>query len=319
MKARFAVAVLATLATAALVASSAGAAVTMGSDLSQAPDDGVFCATTCTWVQSPLPGRVSAAPTDGVIVRWRIRTDAVGGPFALQVARPAGGNDRTGIATSASVTTPGAGTHVFPTRLAVKAGDNIGIRFDSTNLARFHGGPGVVGAAALYFPPALADGTTRTPTIVNTNLEFFVNADLETDLDGDGFGDETQDQCVGRAGATDGCDRVAPKVTVGAKSLLSYRKLSAKVTTDKAATLTTTGRVTVKVGKRRKTIRVNKLITPLAAGETKTMKLSFARKARGQVKKLMLAKRKLTLVAEFRAVDDSGNVAVVTRKIRLKL
>ena len=55
------------------------AATTLGSDLAQVPGEYVFCDTTCTCVQSALPGRVVAAPTDGVVVRWRISTDIAGG------------------------------------------------------------------------------------------------------------------------------------------------------------------------------------------------------------------------------------------------
>ena len=71
------------------------------------PGEYVFCDTTCTSVQSALPGRVVAAPFDGVVVRWRIRTDIAGGPFALRIAAPFTGNQRTSGAVSAQVSTDG--------------------------------------------------------------------------------------------------------------------------------------------------------------------------------------------------------------------
>lgn len=319
MKNRAKVLVLASLATFLVAVPSAGAAVTMGSDLSQAPDDGVFCATTCSWIQSPLPGRISAAPTDGVIVRWRIRTDVAGGPFALQVARPAGGGALTGIATSPEVSAPNGGVSEFPVRISVKQGDNIGIKWTSSNMARFHGGTGVIGAAALYFPPALADGDTRTPAITNGDLEFFVNADLEADVDGDGFGDETQDLCVGQTGASSGCAAATPTVSVKAATRQSYRKLNVTVTGDRAATVTAGARVVVKIGKRRKSFRAANVIAPLAANTAQVVKLAFKRATRGQLKKLLKARRKLTAAITVKVADVAGNTTTVERKVKLKL
>ena len=44
-----------------------------------------------------------------------------------------------------------------------------------------------------------------------------LNADVEPDADADGFGDETQDQCLGQAGPDNGCpapDTAAPETTI---------------------------------------------------------------------------------------------------------
>jgi hypothetical protein len=56
-----------------------------------------------------------------------------------------------------------------------------------------------------FWDPPLAAGETRAPTGDQTNAEILVQATIEPDTDGDGFGDEGQDACVGTAGSEGGC------------------------------------------------------------------------------------------------------------------
>ena len=53
--------------------------------------------------------------------------------------------------------------------------------------------------------PPLAAGESRVPTNTSPNFELLVQATIEDDADVDGFGDETQDGCVGVAGPLGGC------------------------------------------------------------------------------------------------------------------
>lgn len=176
------------LSAALFVPSPASAAVTIGSDLAN-PGSPTGCDEDCTAVQFALPGRQIAAPFNGVIVRWRVR-DSIGS-MKLRVVRPAEGGQGTGAGTSAPITANGL-IATFDTRLPVRAGDNIGIDLTpQTTLAARQ----VTGAReAVWFPP-LADGQTRSPEVVNNDVENLFNADIEPDADGDGFGDETQDLC----------------------------------------------------------------------------------------------------------------------------
>jgi hypothetical protein len=54
------------------------------------------------------------------------------------------------------------------------------------------------------------------------------SADLEPDADGDGFGDETQDQCLGTAGSQNGCAAasapVAPPAPAKKKKCKKHKK-----------------------------------------------------------------------------------------------
>lgn len=300
--------ILVTVLSAALFAfaGSASAAVTLGSDLSQEPDDGVFCAAACSWIMGALPGRVTEAPSDGVIVRWRIRTDGPGGPFALQVARPAGGDSRLGISASESKPVAAAGVSEFLTRLPVKQGDNIGIKWTSANTARFHGGAAVPGAAALYFTPALADGESRNASIVNTDFQFFVNADLEADADGDGYGDETQDTCLGTAGSVNGCVSLAPNLTRKVAKRQSIRSLAATVSLDRVGSVIARAVVTYKSSGKRVTIKSKLVKRPLATLVDTKLKFAFTRSQRAKLGSQLKRGRKLNAKINFVARDSAG-------------
>jgi hypothetical protein len=127
---------LAAAATALLVclAESASAAITVGSDLTRDEDVLIGCigATSCTGVQTQIPGRQVTSPIDGVIVRWRVG-DGVG-PLTLRVFRAEGGALR-GVARSDTVTptvptsAPGQPPNIstFATRIPVRAGDLGGL------------------------------------------------------------------------------------------------------------------------------------------------------------------------------------------------
>ena len=187
---------------------SAGAAVTIGG-----PADHVYfgaeqhlaraCSTTdsCTVMQTHAPpGVVLTAPTDGVIVRWRIRAIDTGASLvSLQVLRTAGGNAFVAVNESPQRELPNDNNIflTFNTRQAVHAGDQIGLKALHGQNLWILGATGNSEFFAAGFDPALG------PTPMSQNLvlasgdsesaEF--NADLEPDVDHDGFGDETQDQC----------------------------------------------------------------------------------------------------------------------------
>jgi hypothetical protein len=184
-------------------ASPATAAVTIGEDTSSAPNNAYIGCTldpsiVCTEAQVQHPTKSYAAPFDGVIVRWRIYGFT---PVTLRVLRPAGGGAYIGVGSSATEIAGGLGEKVFATSLPIHMGDLIGLNISGA------GAVGVnltAGAVFAHFNPALADGDTRAPT-QSIPEALLYNADLEPDADGDGFADETQDQCVGQAGSANGC------------------------------------------------------------------------------------------------------------------
>lgn len=319
MKHRFTVLAIAVAATSLFAAQGASGAVTMGSELAKPVDNiGVFCATTCSWIQSTLPDRVVSAPTDGVIVRWRIKTDGASGPYSLQVARPAGGNTRTGVSTSDPVSTAAAGISEFPTRLSVKQGDNIGLNWTSSNTAIFMSDGGTPGASALYFAPALINGATIAEDVVNGNTEFLVNADVEPDADADGFGDETQDTCLGIAGPANGCAALAPAVKLTVAKRQSIRKLSGTVSLDRIGSVLARAVVTYKVKGKRVTIKTKLVKSPLVALTDTKLKFAFSKAQRAKLSKQLKSGRKLSAKISFVARDTGGSSSNASATVRLK-
>src|SRR3954454_19618656 len=76
-------------------ASFAQGSTTIGSDLAGTPAGSPSCAPQrCTFWQTSLPGRMTAAPVEGVIVRWRVKagmTRAGSETLRLRVVHPQAG------------------------------------------------------------------------------------------------------------------------------------------------------------------------------------------------------------------------------------
>jgi hypothetical protein len=191
---------LLTIGIAALaVPCSANAAVTIGSNLDAAAIRPLTCLSApCTTSHIALPASSTAsggllAPIDGVVVRWRIKVENDVTPVALRITRPGIAAIRTGAGTGPTVTPQPAAISTFEVRLPISAGDAVGIdccqEFD---LDAFAPTPG---AHYSFWNPRLEDGAL--PRVVSpVAQELLVNADIEPDCDGDGFGDETQDPSI---------------------------------------------------------------------------------------------------------------------------
>jgi Ca2+-binding RTX toxin-like protein len=200
---RFVTAALSAAVVLLALASPAPAAITIGSDLT-ASDGTDACGVACTGIVTAIPGRTTASPITGVVVRWRVG-DGVG-QLTFRVARPAantypGDDTHTGGGRSApvTVTTPPSDEvgeppviSTFPTRVPISAGDHIGVDLTATSRV---GVRDRAGAEAAIFVPPLGAGERREAQVVLDDFEAVVNADVEPDADRDGFGDETQDQC----------------------------------------------------------------------------------------------------------------------------
>jgi hypothetical protein len=179
-------------------AAAARAATTVGSDLSQ-PASTTACATTCTafTVLHTTGAPVAVAPSDGVVVRWRVKAGQSAPGVALRTLRPSGAGSYVSTGSSDPETAP-VGTSVFDTRLPVKAGDIIA--------ADSGGGARIFAVSTTYdvraFNPPLFGGP---PNSDQAGRELLVNADIEPDADGDGYGDETQDLCPTDASRQTAC------------------------------------------------------------------------------------------------------------------
>jgi Ca2+-binding RTX toxin-like protein len=183
-------------------ASPAGAAVTIGSDLSPDPNSGPSCVGTdaCTLANLTVAGAPTGSPINGVVVRWRVRSagaDVPGDPVRLKVARLSGGGAFTGISTSATETitdTSVATTFTFSTSQPIAAGDVIALDIDAGNGNLLIRNLTPVDVSWVRWQPPLLDGQNRVPDGGPfMDGEHMFNADVEPDCDNDGLGDETQD------------------------------------------------------------------------------------------------------------------------------
>jgi hypothetical protein len=235
---RFVLAVSVLAAGAMLVAPpSAQAAVTIGSDLSPNAGNQNPCAPVagmpCTIANLQLPGEQVTAPFDGVVVRWRVEAVSgdTGTPVRLRVVRDAGGSAFTAVGTSATRTIPMTGleTFSFATRLPIAAGEQVALDVEppSTELLLVATAATVDGLLGRWQPEL---GSVPQPPTSSMGEATF-NADVEPDTDGDGFGDESQDDCPGEAGSSNGCETTPPEtiITKRPQSKVKTRRKKKKV------------------------------------------------------------------------------------------
>ncbi len=133
----------------------------------------------------------------GVITAWEHRTGTVSGRLTFKVYRPTGEPGRFfTVASDPQAVTAGAG-HAFAVRIPVQPGDRLGLSSptNTVHLAYRTFNP----ADQFAFFPVDSDpaaGTTVTQDgAPATGYRLDVAARVESDLDGDGFGDESQDRC----------------------------------------------------------------------------------------------------------------------------
>ncbi len=221
----------ATLATSALVgAASAAASVQIGATFT--PNLG--CGSPNATLQAVSPSGQYAAPSAGVLTSWSFQADGSPPQLKLKVGRPAGGNNFTIVGDSPRQTMTPNALNTFPTRIPVQAGDVIGY---------YHEGPAggdkcVRNAAPTYSTRFVnvdpAPGSTMAYMTVGA-LQIDLSTVLEPDADHDGYGDETQDKCVGTAGTFNGCPNT---VTVNKlKQKGTKPKVKVKATVPGAGTL----------------------------------------------------------------------------------
>ena len=215
----------------ALPASASGA-VTIGSNLEATANIGALrLRPACTWAHQALPVGSQApggvlAPSDGVVVRWRIKRGSALGtdptPAALRITRPGNSATRISAGTGPTVIPAADQISTFDVRLPIQAGDTIGIdccagddAFDS-----LFAWADTAGASYQGWSPRLVDGEPPRAAFQVTTDELLVNADIEPDADEDGFGDETQDQCPTDASTQGTCppdtDPPETEITKGA-------------------------------------------------------------------------------------------------------
>jgi hypothetical protein len=200
------------------VTTPARASVTFGTDLTTGDNGVAEPCSNWTYVDpgssdcvSTLGGDVNTgatAPIKGVITSFSIRMGdpVVGRLRVVRMDNPnqPGSTTLTFEATGSDVSVPGDGVaHSFLTRLPVAIGDSIA--FASSSAIHRTSQNNHMWRLDRDGP----DGSTSTPaTIASGQLSGWeppINATIEGDADGDGYGDETQDLCPSMASTHDAC------------------------------------------------------------------------------------------------------------------
>jgi hypothetical protein len=170
---------------------------TIGSPLNLAPDPHGFSASgnAVQALQLDAAGTVSAAPKAGVLTHWRLRAQPGKGDTVLQLLRPnQAGTNYAVVAETEPVHATSTDVITVADRLVVKAGDRLAVR---SVLNAANRDLGVIAARAA--DALVADdlpktvGQTWTPdTSAPAGFRLLVQADIEPDVDHDGYGDVTQ-------------------------------------------------------------------------------------------------------------------------------
>lgn len=148
----------------------AGAAVTIGPDLTAAPSNTFSCNVPggCTYAQK-TPAYTSTF--NGTVVGWIVRGGS--GPLTFRVI-----DGNTGKASTQAFTPPNTGVTCLPTSTPINAGDRIGVDLP----AGFVSNIGVrtrAGALVDGWTPWLANGVTLPPTNTYPDFDLLLDAVIE--------------------------------------------------------------------------------------------------------------------------------------------
>jgi hypothetical protein len=281
----------------------------------------------------------------GVITSWKTQAGTnVGVGLRLKVYRPTAASDTWTLVaeTPLKVLTPNT-LNTVPTRISVQSGDRIALRTASEN-----GGPcwfpdaadlssdyHALGYTPLS-PPGFDPPAGSDVTFNNDDRQALVNiaAVVEPDADGDGFGDETQDQCPGVPGSSNGCPPppapgptptepqvpLAPQLHVSAAAKRTQHVLKQHgivLTVRPSVASTVTGTATLSLPRGAAVIRFKRASKQVAANAKVTLKLALSK---AQLKRVKAALRhhKLTAKAVLTTTVSGQKPSVKRFSIRLR-
>ncbi|MBS1880497.1 MAG: hypothetical protein JST31_13360, partial [Actinobacteria bacterium] len=203
------------------IATSACSGSLFGSDLqgerSAAPPS---CA--CLYVQTTLGGGSTATTVPGVIVRWRVLNGGSGTYRVMVVTDyPEGSGGQyhayhvLGRSEAGNVTAPADPAFPkissFATRLPIPAGAYVGITVPGNTVPGFQSSGGQATYSRTEAPIPGVSGVVGE----SHNGAVLYDADIEPDVDGDGYGDVTQDSCPSSALVHEGPCPAAPGGATG--------------------------------------------------------------------------------------------------------
>jgi hypothetical protein len=260
MKKRLSVVLATALAICAVVGvSSASAATEIGSGCVGEDAASINVVSLTHGSGSPLP---VAAPFSGVITQWTVNAklgELSEGEeiFAriyrqtLDLYKPAGGRSYTLVSATEGGSLNLNGSSVYPARIPVQAGDLLGLGGGLSLICETEDPADTVGVAVkniavgstTTFPLGEEPGAEDTGTA--EGIQVPVVAKIEPDVDGDGYGDETQDLCPQSAAYQTAC----PVVTISSLPIAGKKAVTLQVATSLSAPVGVTATVALGKGK----------------------------------------------------------------------
>jgi hypothetical protein len=176
-------------------------------------------------------------PSAGVVTQWKVVSAlSTLEREQLKVFRGTGNGNEFTVTAASEAQLAKTGLNVFSTRIPVAAGDRFGVAgnalYCSTGNAL-----DVIGDSSSMTAPV---GSTKVFETA-ASLQVAVSAVVEPDVDGDGFGDETQDQCPQSAALQTAC----PPISLDSQALTGKGSATVLLTASPAGTVGVTGKVKI--------------------------------------------------------------------------
>lgn len=239
----------------------------------------------------------SSSPVGGIATSWAV-SSASTNTFnqRLKVLRTVPGADAVEVAAEAPPQAVSKGSGSFPIRIPVQAGDRFGLSGVGGGVVACETGApeDVLGATSRNAQPGQSESFSRL-----TGYQLPLTVTVERDADGDGFGDDTQDRCVGTASAGSDCP-VNVRIT-GVR--VKRRAILLRFTAAAWARIEVKGRVTWRKSGLLAGVELNGAAKYVDAGHTGVFRLPLPRLV---LRRLSQLPRRNSLVATIEAsVTDS--------------
>jgi len=267
---------------------------------------------------SPLP---VAAPVSGVITEYKINVGQLGfeseeegfepinvpkGFYTqLFVVRPAGENQFNIIGKAESGLLSINTVNNFPARIPVQAGDLLGLGGSYAPTCQTED-PVDVAADFTGVPPIGATPVTKP----YKGFQVPVTAKIEPDVDGDGYGDETQDGCPQSAAYHTAC----PVIALGGTPIAGKKAVNYYASSSLTASVAVTATVKLPKGKKATLNATTATVNPGAPVKfTMTLNKSVTKVLQGLPKN-----KSLTATITASANNLTGAPTVTTSTVKLR-
>jgi hypothetical protein len=287
------------------------ASVTLGSALAVEPTTIDTCTNLntgrgCFAVNDSIPGRLLAAPSSGVIVRWRTRvaTETDAQSIRIRILQRLGPKKFKIVSSGLLEPIPaGAGTYTFPAAVPIASGEEVGLEAESGKHIEYQAPSPEAHSFVFNLEPDVDNSETPPPVFDNPGLEATFNVDVEPDCDNDGLGDETQDL------DTSTCAQPAQPSKPSNAFILGKPKLNTKkgiarerVTVPGPGNLTLTG----------------KQVVTASAAVSAAGTVNLMVKSKGKKKRKLLKRGKVKVKIVVTYTPTGGTPSSVGRKLNLK-